>query len=109
MIRDRRIVPGLVVMLVLSTISDGFTGLSFKLTRSTNDKFQNPTAKACNWQQENQKFCLDANSRCDRNCCQCTCDYSTSTFVKKVMKCKKNDAVRSGKFNFGSRLNCLQI
>ena len=86
----------LVLMSLCLTASD-YAGLSFDLTRSANDEFKNPTAKKCDWQAENKKFCKDANSRCFGNCCQCTCDYATSTFVRNTMKCQNNDEIRKGK------------
>ena len=88
------IIVGLLAMLVCLSSSD-YAGLSFKLTRFDDDKFENPTAKTCDW--TNQQFCKDANSRCDGDCCRCTCDYQTSTFDRSEMKCAKNDEFRKGK------------
>jgi hypothetical protein len=99
MTRELAIIIGLVFLVVCVTASD-YAGLSFQLTRLANDKFKNPTTTApkCDYNEENKKFCKDTNSRCDQNCCQCTCDYPTSTFDRSTMKCRKNDELRSGKF-----------
>jgi hypothetical protein len=97
MTRELAIVIGLVFLVVCVTASD-YAGLSFKLTRLANDKFENPTATKCDWQEKNEKFCTDTNSRCDGNCCQCTCDHGISTFDRSTMKCRINDDLRSGKF-----------
>ena len=94
---EAAVIVWVILMLVCLSTSD-YTGLSFQLTRLPNDKFENPTATACNWQEENKKFCKDANSRCDRNCCQCTCDYQASTFDRSSMKCRINKEFRSGEF-----------
>jgi hypothetical protein len=88
---------GLVFLVMCVTASD-YAGLSFQLTRLANDKFKNPTTKICDWQEKNEKFCTDTNSRCDGNCCQCTCDHGISTFDRSTMKCRINDDLRSGKF-----------
>ena len=94
--REVAIIVGLILICLSSS---EYAGISFQLTRSANDKFKNPTAnKQCDWQAGNQKFCKDANSRCDADCCWCTCDYQTSTFDRRVMKCRINDEIRSGKF-----------
>ena len=92
---DGAVIVWIILMLVRLGTSD-YAGLSLKLTRLSNDKFENPTATACNWQEENRKFCKDANSRCDGNCCQCTCDYQTSTFDRSTMMCRTNKEFRSG-------------
>ena len=97
MTRELAIIIGLVFLVVRVTASD-HAGLSFQLTRLADDKFKNPTTKICDWQEKNRKFCTDTNSRCDQNCCQCTCDYQTSTFDRSTMKCRNNDELRSGKF-----------
>ena len=90
------IIVGVLALLVCLSSSD-YARLSFKLTRFDDDKFKNPTAAACDWQPKHQKFCKDTNSRCDGNCCQCTCDYQTSTFDSSDMKCQTNDEFRKGK------------
>ena len=97
--RETAIIAWFMLMLVCLSTSD-YAGLSFNLTRLSNDKFQNPTTTTCEWNEENKKFCVDANSRCDGGCCQCTCDYQTSTFVRNTMKCQNNDQTRMGKFRF---------
>ncbi|CAB3996698.1 Hypothetical predicted protein [Paramuricea clavata] len=94
MTRELAIIIGLVFLVVCVTSSD-YAGLSFKLTRSADDKFKNPTATGCDWQPENQKFCIDTNSQCLGNCCQCACNYDKSTFDRSTMKCRNNDALRS--------------
>lgn len=90
------IIVGVLAMLMCVSSSD-YTGLSFNLTRSENDKFKNPAATTCEWKPENEKFCKDTNSRCDGNCCQCTCDYDNSTYDISHMKCQANDKFRKGK------------
>ena len=88
-----------VLALFVCLSSSNYAGLSFKLTRSDDDYFKNPTAKICDtWQTQNYKqFCKDTNSRCDRNCCQCTCDPPKSTFDSNDMKCQTNNELRKGK------------
>ena len=89
------IIVGVVAFLVCLS-SSNYAGLSFNLTRFENDKFDNPTAKTCDWTY--QEFCEDTNSKCDGNgCCQCTCNNSTSTFDRKEMKCQNNSEFRKGK------------
>ena len=90
------IIVGVLAMLVCLSSSD-YAGLSFQITRFDNDKFENPAATKCDWQPNNKKFCQDTKSKCDGNCCQCTCDYQTSTFDSSDMKCKNNDKFRKGK------------
>ena len=93
-----------ILMLVCFSNCD-YAGLSFKLTRSSKDKFQNPTAtRPCNWKEKDKNFCQDANSRCDRNCCQCTCDDQTSTFDRNSMKCQTNK-----EFRFGCKVNFKNV
>ena len=88
------IIVGLLAMLVPLSSSD-YDGLSFKLNRFDNDKFENPTAKKCG--RKYKQFCTDTNSRCDGDCCRCTCDYQTSTFDSSEMKCQNNNEFRKGK------------
>ena len=93
------IIVGLLAMLVCLSSSD-YAGHSFKLNRfNDKDNFTNPTATKCNWQPENAKFCADTNSRCNGNCCQCTCDVHKSTFdsSNRHMKCRQNAEFRRGK------------
>ena len=94
--RQEAIIVGLILICLSSS---QYAGISFQLTRSANDKFKNPTAnKQCDWQAGNQKFCKDTNSRCNRGCCWCTCNDQASTFDRRVMKCRKDDKIRFGKF-----------
>ncbi len=95
MTREMAFIVCLVLMSLCLTASD-YAGLSFDLTRLKIDKFKNPTTTKCDWQSENRKFCIDANSRCDNNCCRCTCDDPKSTFVRSTMKCRNNDEIRKG-------------
>ena len=93
--RQEAIIVGLILICLSSS---QYAGISFQLTRLTNDIFKNPTAKRCVLQAKNQKFCEDTNSRCNRSCCWCTCDDQASTFDRRVMKCRKDDKIRLGKF-----------
>ena len=100
-------VVGVFAVLMCVSSSD-YAGLSFNLTRSDDDKFKNPIAAACDWQSKHQKFCKDTNSRCDKDCCQCTCDYQTSTFDSSNMKCQTNNEFRKGKI-FGNIIMTLSV
>ena len=92
--REMAIIVGLVLICLSSS---QYAGISFQLTRSANDRFKNPTAKKpCHAQY--QTFCKDTNSRCYGDCCECTCINEKSTFDRRVMKCRINDEIRSGKF-----------
>ncbi|CAB3996178.1 Hypothetical predicted protein, partial [Paramuricea clavata] len=99
MTHELAIIIGLVFLVVCVTASD-YAGLSFNLTRFANDRFENPTATNCKREPENEKFCTDTNSRCGRNCCQCTCDNPKSTFDRSTMTCRINK-----EFRFGCKIN----
>ncbi|XP_028398077.1 uncharacterized protein LOC114521743 isoform X2 [Dendronephthya gigantea] len=91
--REVAIIFGLI--LICSSFSQ-YAGVSFQLTRSINDKFRNPMATRFGWEAKKKTFCEDTNSRCDENCSWCICDNHTSTFDRRVMKCRNDDEIRSG-------------
>ena len=88
------------ILLLVRLSNCDYAGLPFMLTRSSQDKFQNPTAtRPCNGKEKDEKFCKDANSQCVGKCCdQCTCTKQNSTFDRSTMKCRPNKEFRSGKF-----------